>query len=127
MLGRLLVQHLRPYRMLLLGVVVFQAAQSIASLALPSLNADVIDQGVARGDIGEPLSAQTVMQYIGPDIFHPNPDFYYAPGGGPLFDMGPYYLTTLVQVFGSVKNVAAFGTNPTELRFWDAVHGAERW
>lgn len=67
-------------------------------------------RAIARGDIGEPLSAQTVMQYIGPDIFHPNPDFYYAPGGGPVFDMGPYYLTTLVQVFGSVKSVAAFGS-----------------
>ena len=52
MLGRLLIRHLRPYRLLLLGVIVFQAAQSIASLALPSLNADIIDQGVARGDTG---------------------------------------------------------------------------
>ncbi|SEP63129.1 Gfo/Idh/MocA family protein [Microlunatus flavus] len=66
-------------------------------------------RAIARGDIGEPLSAQTVMQYAGPDIFHPNPDFYFAPGGGPVLDMGPYYLTTLVQVFGSVGSIAAFG------------------
>jgi ATP-binding cassette subfamily B multidrug efflux pump len=51
-LGRLLLRFLRPYRMLLAGVIVFQAGQAIASLALPSLNADIIDQGVARGDIG---------------------------------------------------------------------------
>ncbi len=59
-------------------------------------------RAIARGDIGEPLSAQTVMQYIGPDIFHPSPEFLFAKGAGPLFDMGPYYLTTLVHVFGSV-------------------------
>ena len=60
-------------------------------------------RAIARGDIGEPLSAQTVMQYIGPDIFHPSPEFLFAKGAGPLFDIGPYYLTTLVHVFGSVR------------------------
>ena len=67
-------------------------------------------RAIARGDIGQPLSAQTVMQYIGPDIFHPGPEFLFALGAGPVFDMGPYYVTTLVHVFGSVKNVAAFGS-----------------
>ena len=62
---------------------------------------------IARGDIGEPLSAQTVMQYAGPDIFHPNPEFLFAKGAGPVFDMGPYYLTTLAHVFGPVRSVAA--------------------
>lgn len=50
MLWKLLVQYLRPQRGLLLAVVVFQLAASIASLYLPTLNADIIDQGVARGD-----------------------------------------------------------------------------
>ncbi len=50
MLFRLLVRYLRPYWALLTGVVVFQLAQSIASLYLPTLNADIIDQGVAKGD-----------------------------------------------------------------------------
>ena len=67
-------------------------------------------RAIARGDIGEPLSAQTIMQYIGPDIFHPNPEFLFAKGAGPLFDMGPYYLTTLIHVFGSVAAVAAVGS-----------------
>jgi len=67
-------------------------------------------RAIARGDIGELLSAQTVIQYIGPDIFHPNPEFLFSPGAGPLFDIGPYYLTTLVQLFGSVRSVAAFGS-----------------
>ncbi|HVK34558.1 MAG TPA: Gfo/Idh/MocA family oxidoreductase [Microlunatus sp.] len=67
-------------------------------------------RAIARGDIGEPLSAQTVMQYIGPDIFHPNPEFLFSRGAGPLFDIGPYYLTALVQLFGSVASVAAVGS-----------------
>ncbi|HEY5981750.1 MAG TPA: Gfo/Idh/MocA family oxidoreductase [Microlunatus sp.] len=67
-------------------------------------------RAIARGDIGEPLSAQTVMQYVGPDIFHPNPEFLFSPGAGPLFDIGPYYLTALVQLFGSVQSVAAVGS-----------------
>jgi ATP-binding cassette subfamily B protein len=60
-LGRLLARFLKPYRALLVGVIVFQAGQSIASLALPSLNADIIDQGVARGDMGTILRIGAVM------------------------------------------------------------------
>lgn len=67
-------------------------------------------RAIARGDIGVPLSAHTTMQSIGPDTFHPNPDFLFARGAGPLFDMGPYYVTTLVQVFGAVARVAAFAS-----------------
>ena len=73
-------------------------------------------RAIARGDIGEPQSAQTVMQYIGPDIFHPSPEFLFAKGAGPLFDMGPYYLTTLVHVFGSVESVAAVGSKSRATR-----------
>ena len=50
MLGKILVRYLKPYWLLLLGVVVFQTLQSIATLYLPALNADIIDQGVAKGD-----------------------------------------------------------------------------
>ena len=67
-------------------------------------------RAVSRGDIGEPLSAQTIMQYPGPDLFHPNPEFLFAAGGGPLFDMGPYYLTTLVHLFGPFAAVSAVGS-----------------
>jgi predicted dehydrogenase len=73
-------------------------------------------RAIARGDIGEPLSAQTVMQYIGPDIFHPNPQFLFSPGAGPLFDIGPYYLTALVHLFGSVASVAAVGSRSRATR-----------
>ncbi|GHS84851.1 multidrug ABC transporter ATP-binding protein [Actinomycetota bacterium] len=50
MLGRLLLRYLRPYRWLLVGVLVFQLASALGMLYLPSLNADIIDQGVAVGD-----------------------------------------------------------------------------
>lgn len=52
MLGRILIRFLRPARLLLLGVLVFQLLQSIALLYLPALNADIIDEGVAVGDTG---------------------------------------------------------------------------
>ena len=51
MLGKLLVRYLRPAWALIIAVVVFQLAQSIASLLLPTLNADIIDNGVVTGDI----------------------------------------------------------------------------
>ncbi|GAA5039556.1 ABC transporter ATP-binding protein [Microbacterium fluvii] len=51
MLGRLLVRYLSPAWLLITAVVVFQLAQSIASLMLPTLNADIIDNGVVTGDI----------------------------------------------------------------------------
>ena len=67
-------------------------------------------RAITRGDIGVPLSAQTVMQNAGPDTFHPNPEFLFARGAGPVYDMGPYYVTTLVHLFGPVARVAAVGS-----------------
>lgn len=61
MLWKLLVEYVRPHRTLLAAVVVFQLAQSIASLYLPTLNADIIDHGVATGDIGYILTVGGVM------------------------------------------------------------------
>ena len=57
---------------------------------------------IERGDIGTPLTAMTTFQTPGPESWHPNPAFLFQYGAGPLFDMGPYYLTALVQTFGSV-------------------------
>ncbi|MGV8884109.1 MAG: ABC transporter ATP-binding protein [Microbacteriaceae bacterium] len=61
MLGTLLVRYLRPHSKLLIAVVVLQLAQSIASLYLPSLNADIIDKGVATGDTGYIIELGAVM------------------------------------------------------------------
>ncbi|MBB2976618.1 putative dehydrogenase [Microbacterium endophyticum] len=73
-------------------------------------------RAIARGDIGVPLSAHTTMQYIGPDTFHPNPEFLFARGAGPLFDMGPYYVSALVNVFGPVASVAAVASRGRDVR-----------
>ncbi|ALV41919.1 hypothetical protein AU252_12725 [Pseudarthrobacter sulfonivorans] len=64
MLWKLLVEYLRPHRQLLIAVVIFQLAQSIASLYLPTLNADIIDEGVAKGDTGVILSLGGLMLAI---------------------------------------------------------------
>ncbi len=64
MLWKLLVEYLRPHRGLLVAVVIFQLAQSIASLYLPTLNADIIDEGVAKGDTGYILSVGSIMLLI---------------------------------------------------------------
>lgn len=64
---------------------------------------------IDAGAIGKPLSAQTVFQTAGPHLWHPNPAFLFQRGAGPLFDMGPYYLTALVQAFGAIETVSAMG------------------
>jgi predicted dehydrogenase len=59
------------------------------------------------GAIGKPIAATANMLSHSPDLWHPNPDFFFQPGAGPLFDMGPYYLTSLVTMLGPVKSVTA--------------------
>ncbi|SDT06750.1 Gfo/Idh/MocA family protein [Microlunatus soli] len=71
---------------------------------------------IERGDIGEPLTALTLMQSPGPESWHPNPAFLFQEGAGPLFDIGPYYFTALVQLFGAVEQVAAVGSKSREQR-----------
>jgi predicted dehydrogenase len=57
------------------------------------------------GWIGRPVSATAFMQCHGHESWHPHPEFYYKTGGGPMFDMGPYYLTALVSLLGPVRRV----------------------
>ena len=66
---------------------------------------------IEAGDIGTPLTAFVAFQSPGPHRWHPNPDFLYQAGGGPLFDMAPYYLTALTQIFGPIVKVAAVGSS----------------
>ena len=63
----------------------------------------LIDDGV----IGEPVAAAAFMLCHGPEGWHPNPEFYYEVGGGPMFDMGPYYLTALVNLVGPIRRVTS--------------------
>lgn len=59
------------------------------------------------GAIGEPVAASAFMISHGPESWHPNPSMFYLKGAGPLFDMGPYYLTALVSFLGPVQRLAA--------------------
>lgn len=59
------------------------------------------------GWIGRPVAATAFFTGHGPEGWHPNPEFFYKYGGGPLFDMGPYYLTALVAMLGPVRRVTA--------------------
>ena len=63
----------------------------------------IIDDGV----IGRPLSGTAFCMGHGHESWHKSPAFYYLKGGGPLFDMGPYYITALVSLLGPVRRVAA--------------------
>ncbi|HNX15052.1 MAG TPA: Gfo/Idh/MocA family oxidoreductase [Oscillospiraceae bacterium] len=59
------------------------------------------------GIIGKPIGACAFMVCHGHESWHPGPEFYYKTGGGPMLDMGPYYMTALVNLLGPVKAVAA--------------------
>jgi predicted dehydrogenase len=60
---------------------------------------------IDRGLIGEPVAATAFMLCHGHESWHPSPEFYYEVGGGPMFDMGPYYLTALIHLLGPVRRV----------------------
>ena len=58
------------------------------------------------GWIGEPVGAFASMNSGGPESWHPDPEFFYKKGGGPMFDMGPYYLTALTMLLGPTRRVS---------------------
>jgi predicted dehydrogenase len=66
-----------------------------------------------EGAIGEPVAAVAFVTGRGMEMWHPNPDFFYQPGAGPMFDIGPYYLTALVNMLGPVRRL----TGSTRISF----------
>ncbi|HEV8606696.1 MAG TPA: Gfo/Idh/MocA family oxidoreductase [Tepidisphaeraceae bacterium] len=60
---------------------------------------------IDEGAIGRPLAFTAFMMCPGHEHWHPNPEFFYEPGGGPMFDMGPYYLTALLNFFGPIRRI----------------------
>ncbi len=68
------------------------------------------------GAIGRPLMANAAILYHGAESWHPNPAFFYQPGGGPVHDVGPYFLATLMSSFGPVERVKADGFKGFEKR-----------
>ena len=73
-------------------------------------------RAIREGKIGKPLSAITMFQVGGPESWHPSPEFLFAFGGGPLMDMGPYYISTLVSIFGPASRVIGVGGKARDTR-----------
>ncbi|HOK05374.1 MAG TPA: Gfo/Idh/MocA family oxidoreductase [Victivallales bacterium] len=69
------------------------------------------------GWIGKPIAGTAFMMCHGHESWHPNAGFYYLKGGGPMLDMGPYYLTALVHLLGPIQSIMAF----TEMTFKERV------
>jgi predicted dehydrogenase len=65
---------------------------------------------VDDGALGQPVGGTAYFMCPGHERWHPNPAFYYEAGGGPMLDMGPYYITDLVNLLGPVAKVSGFGT-----------------
>lgn len=78
-------------------------------------------QLVDEGFIGQPIGAVAAFACAGHESWHPNPEFYYKRGGGPLLDMGPYYLTVLANLFGPATGVMAMASTA----FAERVVGSE--
>src|SRR5690606_30025811 len=68
------------------------------------------------GKVGRVTSGTCYVMSHGMEHWHPNPDFFFQPGGGPILDIGPYYITNLVQLIGPVRRVAALATMPAAER-----------
>ena len=64
------------------------------------------------GEIGEPVAAMAFMACHGHESWHPDPVFYYKQGGGPMLDMGPYYLTALVNLLGPIRRISGEAVTP---------------
>jgi predicted dehydrogenase len=93
------------------GVRVGSAPDTVLGTGIQTARA-AIDHGL----IGRPVAASAVMVTAGHELWHPNPDFYYRAGGGPLFDMGPYYITALIHLLGPIRSVTGASSRPQDHR-----------
>lgn len=71
---------------------------------------------IDAGFIGRPIAAHAHMKCHGHETWHPSPEFYYQNGGGPMMDMGPYYVTALVNLLGRVKGLTGSASKGFETR-----------
>ncbi|MGP6089951.1 Gfo/Idh/MocA family protein [Antarctobacter jejuensis] len=71
---------------------------------------------VDTGAVGQITSGTCFVQSPGMEMWHPNPDFFFQPGGGPVLDLGPYYISNLVQMLGPVARVTAMSSSASEYR-----------
>ena len=68
------------------------------------------------GAIGKPVAGTAIFARPGHELWHPAPGFYYLRGGGPMLDMGPYYITDLVQLLGPIASVVGSTSRPRQER-----------
>ncbi|HCO56072.1 Gfo/Idh/MocA family oxidoreductase [Pelagibacterium nitratireducens] len=71
---------------------------------------------IDEGAIGRVTSGTCHVMSFGLEHWHPNPDFFFKPGAGPILDIGPYYVANLINLIGPVKRVTAFSSTPRERR-----------
>lgn len=71
---------------------------------------------VESGEIGRITGGTCHVMSPGMEHWHPNPDFFFKPGGGPILDLGPYYISNLVQLIGPVARVCAMSSVPAPER-----------
>ena len=83
-------------------------------------------QFLNSGELGRVVAGTAFMMIPGHERWHPSPDFYYQQGGGPLFDMGPYYLTALTQLLGPVRRVSASSATSSERTITSEPRRGER-
>jgi predicted dehydrogenase len=93
------------------GLRVASAPDTVLGAALQTAR-----RAVDAGRIGEPRTALALLQSPGPESWHPAPEFLFQTGGGPLLDMGPYYLTELVQLLGPIRRVTGAGGRSRDTR-----------
>ena len=72
--------------------------------------------GIDEGLVGDIVTGTCHVMSHGMEHWHPNPDFFFLPGAGPVLDVGPYYVTNLIQLIGPVKRVAALTSSATPTR-----------
>ena len=93
------------------GLLVGSAPDTFLGAGLQTCRS-VIDERT----IGDPVGATAIWTSSGHESWHPNPDLYYEEGGGPLFDMGPYYVTALVSLLGPAERVTGSVTRASDER-----------
>jgi predicted dehydrogenase len=71
---------------------------------------------IDSGRLGRITSGTCHVMSHGMEDWHPNPDFFFQPGGGPILDLGPYYIANLIQLVGPVRRVAALTAIPARER-----------
>ncbi|MEP2978731.1 MAG: Gfo/Idh/MocA family oxidoreductase [Lentilitoribacter sp.] len=71
---------------------------------------------IDTGTIGKVTSGTAIIMGHGMEHWHPNPDFFYQPGAGPVLDIGPYYISNLVQLLGPVERISAMTSTPSKTR-----------